>query len=105
MWAVELSTALMTLPLFPGSDILDMIAQVCTECMSCPEGTMASGFIVRSGCITHIANRGSIATSNDTKDDGCYGTPAALVLRDTVRSSAIGGSMSDMTTAKVLVAP
>jgi hypothetical protein len=41
MWAVKLSTALTTLPRFPGSDILDMIAQVRTECMSCPEGTMA----------------------------------------------------------------
>jgi hypothetical protein len=60
--------------------------------------------VLGSGCIVHVANRCWLATTNDTKYNGSYGTPAAFVLRETIRSWAFGCAMSDLATAEALVA-
>jgi hypothetical protein len=64
-----------------------------------------SGFVVRGCCIAHITNRSRFPSADNTEDNSRYCTPTTFVWRDTVRSRALIGSVSDMSTAKALVAP
>ena len=63
-----------------------------------------SGFVLSDGHVTQVAYGGSIMTSNDAKDDGCYGMPAALVQWDTVQIGAVSGLVTYMTTSEAFVA-
>ena len=63
-----------------------------------------SGFILSNRHVTHIFHGHGITTSNDTEDDGCYGTPTMLMWWDAVWVGVISGSVPDMTTAEALIA-